>query len=266
MIKFIKMTALGNDFIMIDGREFSSSIFRNRAVELCNRNFGIGADGLIFVEPTEISNRFRMVIINSDGSEAEMCGNGIRCFALYVETVYGFTDFPLEVETLAGVRIIEKISDEYRVDMGAPIFIDRDLPSADRYTVKYNDISIIPVSMGNPHAVILLGDKELLLEEVGPLIENLPIFPKRTNVEFTDIINRDEINLRVWERGCGETLACGTGTCAAVVGAIIKGKLNNSVVAHLKGGDLKISWSGSPNDSVFMQGKAIALFHGEWIK
>lgn len=276
-IKFTKMQGTGNDFIMVNG-------FKNRIKKpfelcrkLCDRHFGIGGDGLIYVLPPENKNNdFKMRIFNSDGSEPEMCGNGIRCFAhfLYEQNIIKKTK--IRVETLAGLITpdIIKNEDNYsqvRVNMGKPKFKPEDIPiivEDERNYIKNYTISVAGrnfdiscVSMGNPHTIIFVENMEKYdIEKWGSLIEKNKKFPEKTNVEFIEILNKSELNMKVWERGAGITLACGTGASAAVVAGIKNELLNNNVLVHLPGGDLEIEWNG---EDVFMTGPATTVFTGE---
>jgi diaminopimelate epimerase len=264
-MKFTKMSALGNDFLIVDGTKYQPEKYQKLTKQLCDRHFGVGGDGFIFVLPSTGNCHYKMLIVNADGSIAEMCGNGVRCFALFVESRLGFNSWPLKVESDAGVISIEKRDDGFRVDMGEPKFESDSLPKTEdgKLSIKteQGNFDVTPISMGNPHAVIFSNNNSTsLVKEVGSKIEKSPPFPNRTNVEFMEVLSKTEINLRVWERGCGETLACGTGTCAAVVAGIKEGELESRVTAHLLGGDLLIEWSGK---SVFMSGKAQIIFEGE---
>ncbi|MFH1538677.1 MAG: diaminopimelate epimerase [bacterium] len=273
---FVKMHGLGNDFVLLGEAAKNPAALSRR---LCDRHFGIGADGLIFVTPSEGAD-FRMRIFNPDGSEPEMCGNGIRCAAkYYVERrMEGQRDgeFELSVETLAGKRLVtiarsadgqvEKVT----VDMGEPILEPREIPARmdgeralDRpLDVDGEQFTVSCVSMGNPHCIIF-GDsdpKTIDVPETGSKIENHPAFPNRTNVEFAWAKSREEVVVRVWERGAGETLACGTGACATAVAGGLTGRLGERVAVRLPGGALDIRWAGS--GPVFMTGPAVEVFSG----
>lgn len=271
-LEFTKMTALGNDFIMVDGSQYSLASLLSSVAFLCDRRLGVGGDGVIFILPAqEAENHYAMKIFNSDGSEAEMCGNGIRCFAKYVVERMGFIGDRINIETLCGVKVITMEDDLYRVDMGAPILTAKDIPVQSSTENAINEIITVDgtnytftaVSMGNPHAVIHLDEvTEKVVHSVGPQIETAAIFPEKTNVEFIRVINDGEIEMRVWERGCGETFACGTGACAAAVSGIVLKKHSTKVTVHLLGGDLAIEWSGNEKDSVFMTGPAQFVFDG----
>ena len=266
------MHGLGNDFVVVDA--VSRKVFFNKAQieKLSDRNWGIGFDQLLVVEPPTLPNMdFRYRIYNSDGSEVEHCGNGARCFAKFVLD-RGLTDKRIiNVETKRGVIQLRVMNDDLvTVDMGNPSFEPEDLPfTADRSDSLYNitagndDYFITPVSVGNPHAVIKVN--ELCDEEVattGALIECHERFPRNVNVGFMQVLNSEEINLRVYERGVGETQACGTGACAAVVAGIKHGWLSSKVTVHLRGGDLHIEWQGK-GTAILMTGPATKVFEGQ---
>ena len=278
-INFVKMHGLGNDFILIDCLYKSlgnSSFLSYLAKKLCNRNFGIGADGLILILPSSKAD-LRMGIFNYDGSEAQMCGNGIRCFAKYAYENKLVSKNKFTVETLAGIIIPElTISNNkilgVKVNMGIPKLRRRDIPMAgeDTPTVVDEILKINPeqifkiscVSMGNPHCIIFVDDvKSIPVDKIGPKIENHPLFPDKTNVEFIQVLNRKEINFRVWERGVGETLACGTGACASLVAGVLNKKTDRKATIHLPGGDLDILWAD--DEHVYMTGPAELVFRGE---
>jgi len=280
-INFVKMHGLGNDFILIDcfSKPLGDASFLSYlAKKLCNRNFGIGADGLILISPSSNAD-LKMRIFNSDGSEAQMCGNGIRCFAKYAYKNKLVSKIMFTVETLAGTITPEltfkgKEISGIKVNMGTPKLRRKDIPmiGEDTLTVVDETLKINPeqafkitcVSMGNPHCIIFVDDMQSIpTVEIGPKIENHPIFPEKTNVEFIQILNRKEINFRVWERGVGETLACGTGACAALVASVLNKKSERQAIIHLTGGDLDIEWM--ENGSVFMTGPAESVFKGEMI-
>jgi len=279
IINFVKMQGLGNDFILIDclNKLLDDKFFLSYSVKkLCNRNFGIGADGLILILPSSKAD-LQMRIFNFDGSEAEMCGNGIRCFAKYVYENKIVTKSKFIVETLAGIIIPEliiankKVSG-VKVDMGIPKLRRREIPmiGEDSPTIIDETLKINPgqifkvtcVSMGNPHCVIFTDDvKSIAVSKIGPQIENHSLFPERINVELIQILNKKEIDLRVWERGVGETLACGTGACAALVAAVLNKKTDREATIHLPGGNLDIQWSDDGH--VYMIGPAEVVFKGE---
>ena len=275
-INFTKMNGLGNDFIILDYSEYEKIKMNpsELALKLCNRNFSIGADGLIIVSDKTENADISWIFYNSDGSKAGMCGNGMRCFARYVHDKGIVTKDEFSVETLSGIKIPKIISeDEVRVNMGMPILETSKIPfdnEANDYTYITKDgkgFDLYAVSMGNPHAIIFVesNSREYALK-YGSEIEKDKLFKEKTNVEFAEVISRKEVILNVWERGCGITLACGTGACATVVAGILKGILDNEVIVHLPGGDLYIVWSGNSQDTkqnVFMTGKAEYSFYGE---
>ncbi len=272
-MEFTKMEALANDFVMVNAVNMTASrqsAIIARTAWLCDRRRGVGGDGVIFVLPSE-THDFRMRIFNSDGSEAEMCGNGIRCFSSFARHK-GLTDKnSLSIQTGAGTICTEAAGDKIRVDMGSPVLaapripvaqsegqvIDRELAVDDR------TFRITAVSMGNPHAVIFVDElTDELMFDWGERIERHPFFPNRVNVEFIRMRSAAEVDMRVFERGCGETWACGTGACAAAVAGILTGRHNNTVTIHLRGGDLIVSWDGNPEHSVFKTGPARIVFEG----
>ncbi len=281
-IDFVKMHGLGNDFILIDCLNKSlgdSSFLSYLAKKLCDRNFGIGADGLILILPSSKAD-LRMRIFNFDGSEAQMCGNGIRCFAKYAYENKLVSKNKFTVETLAGIITPELIFQDLKnkkifrikVNMGAPKLRRREIPmnGEDTPTVVDETLKINPVqtfkitcvSMGNPHCIIFVDDVQSIpVDEIGLKIENHSLFPEKTNVEFIQVVNRKEINFRVWERGVGETLACGTGACAALVASVLNKKTNREATIHLPGGDLDIQWADDGH--VYMTGPTELVFKGE---
>lgn len=274
-VNFTKMQGLGNDFIILDFEEYQkiNLPIDKLALRLCDRHFGIGADGLIVVNPNTKETDIGWLFYNSDGSMAQMCGNGIRCFAKYVFEKGYINKKEFSVETKAGT-IIPKILDNglVRVNMGNPILIPEKIPAKVDNNLNFKIIAqdkiftANAISMGNPHCVIITtGDTKELALKYGRDIEINEIFPQKTNVEFIKILAKDEINLDVWERGCGITLACGTGACASVVSGILNGLLDNKVKVNLPGGQLLIEWMGTINDTnynVFMSGKADFSFTG----
>lgn len=271
-LKFSKMHGLGNDFMVIDGVRQTVSLTPEQIRLLGNRQLGIGFDQLLLVEPArEAGHDFRYRIFNNDGGEVEQCGNGARCFAKFVRDQGLTGKSRIEVETARGVIAPEYLGDGLaRVDMGVPRFRPADLPFlADAEALTYSlplpegrcEIGI--ASMGNPHAVQRVDDVDAApVAEVGPAIESHPAFPQRVNAGFMQIVNRGEIRLRVYERGAGETLACGTGACAAVVCGIRQGLLDTCVTVHARGGDIVIEWAGE-GSPVIMTGPAVTVFQGE---
>lgn len=274
-INFTKMNGLGNDFVILDWEEYQKTELSpdKLALKLCNRNFSIGADGLIIVNPNTDIADISWIFYNSDGSVAQMCGNGMRCFSRYIYDKKILNKKEFSVETKAGIIIPEIISDtEVRVNMGQPVLEPEKIPCKTKtnlnitYSVNGKEFTLNTVSMGNPHCIIFVEkkSKELALR-YGSAIENDNLFPEKTNVEFVEILSKDEIIINVWERGCGITLACGTGACATTVAGILNGYLNNTVKANLPGGTLTIEWNGNPNDTkhnVYMTGRADYSFTG----
>ena len=274
-MKFTKMHGIGNDYVYVNCFEESVKNPAEVSKFVSDRHFGIGSDGLILISPSAIAD-FRMNIYNADGSQAEMCGNGIRCVAKYVYD-YGLTDkTEISVETLAGIKYLRlqvengKVAN-VEVNMGAPILEPKEIPVAVEESpvvnvpveVKGKIYHMTCVSMGNPHAIIFMKNvKDLDIAAIGPYFENHTVFPKRTNTEFVEVLDRNTVNMRVWERGSDETLACGTGACATTVACILNDKTENEVTVHLLGGDLKIRWDREANQ-VYMTGPAIVVFDGE---
>lgn len=274
-MKFTKMHGCGNDYVYVNLFEEQIENPAKVSIAVSDRHFGIGSDGLITIGASESAD-FRMRIYNADGSEAEMCGNGIRCVAKYVYD-HKLTDkTEITVETGAGVKTLQlTVEDDkvtlVRVDMGEPILTPDEIPvvaDGDRVVdepivVDDKEWRMTCVSMGNPHAVVFVDDvAHFELEKYGPLFENHVRFPKRTNTEFVQIISRNEAIMRVWERGSAETWACGTGTCATVMACILNGLTDNDVLVHLRGGDLRIVYDEKSNH-VFMTGPATEVFEGE---
>ena len=277
MIKFTKMQGLGNDYVYIDC--YSKSVDLRHISDLAkfvsNRHFGIGSDGIILICKSDIAD-FKMRMFNFDGSEAEMCGNGIRCVGKFVYDKGLTSKETIKIETLAGIKILKlNVKDgkveTVRVDMGEPILTPDEIPvKFDKEQVKGlkikavdREFSFTCVSMGNPHAVTSIGNtKEFEIEKYGPVLEIDEHFPKKSNIEFIEVIDKSHIKMRVWERGSGETLACGTGACAVAVACIINGFTNRNVNVELLGGTLQIEWDEETNH-VFMTGPAVTVFEGE---
>ena len=272
-VKFWEMHGLGNDYVVIDNRnaQISSADAAGLARKLCERRFSVGADGLLLVEASKVAD-VKMRIFNADGSEAEMCGNGIRCFAKYCYENSIAQKTELKVETLAGVKqtwltVHGNTVASVRVDMGAPTFERASIPMVgtgkfvdEALQVDGEQYNATCLSVGNPHCVIFVDNvTDFPVQVVGPKIENHKLFPKRTNAEFAQVLNSNELRLRVWERGCGETLACGTGTCAAVAAANILGKVSDKVTVHLLGGDLTVEYA----ERLFLSGAAEKVFEGK---
>lgn len=274
-MKFTKMQGLGNDYVYVNCFEEEIENPSELAVKVSDRHFGIGSDGLILIRPSEVAD-FRMTMFNADGSESEMCGNGIRCVGKYVYD-YGLTDkTEVSVETLAGIKYLKFLIKDGKVDMvtvnmGEPILKPELVPVVGEgdavidspIEVDGKEYKMTCVSMGNPHSVVFVDDVDNFpLHEVGPLFEHHKAFPRRVNAEFCQVIDRTHAKMRVWERGTGETLACGTGTCATAVACILNGKTEDEVTITLLGGDLIIRWDREKN-VIYMTGPARVVFDGE---
>ena len=270
-MKFTKMEGLGNDYVYVNCLEEQIADPSKTAIEVSDRHFGIGSDGLILIKPSDKADFF-MEMYNADGSQGKMCGNGIRCVGKFVYD-YGLTDkTEITVDTLAGIKYLSlnvenKAVKSVRVNMGKPEFTPALIPvKADgdgvidkEFIFGGNAYRITCVSMGNPHCITYMDDiKNLEIEKIGPVFENDSV-----NTEFVEVIDRDTLSMRVWERGSGETLACGTGACAVAVASILNGLCNDSVTVKLLGGDLKITWDREA-DVVYMEGPANIVFTGEW--
>ena len=265
MQKFEKWQGCGNDFIIINSVQTEKIAAEEKIIKLCDRHFGVGADGVIYVLPSEVAD-VRMRIFNADGSEAEMCGNGIRCFTKFL---LGENSGSLDVETGAGILTVQNEKNFVTVDMGEPILDAAKIPViskkekviAEPLEIDGETFKITCVSMGNPHCVIFVDDlSKINLEQLGKKFEHNKIFPRRTNTEFVEVLSRTELRMRVWERGSGITLACGTGTCATVVAANLNGLAEKTATVHLDGGDLKIEWR--EDNHVYMTGAAEKVFTG----
>lgn len=272
-MRFVKMHGLGNDFIMVNG--FTETLPEDLgalAKKICHRQLGIGADGLIVLSPTESTSIARFSIFNYDGSQAEMCGNGMRCAALFIKKEGITNDSEFSFDTLAGIvkpKIIDEKNGIVEVDMGEPRLKPSEIPAkfsghrvvAAPMLVHARMFYVTLVSMGNPHCVVFMDDIiDIPVEKIGPQIETNDHFPAKTNVEFVQLISDDRIMMRVWERGCGETLACGTGACAATVAAILNGYTKNKVEVVLRHGSLNIEWA--ENGHVYMTGPAKFVAEG----
>jgi diaminopimelate epimerase len=267
-IPFVKMQGLGNDFVLIDAIERKVELASGQITRLCDRRFGVGADQVLIIAPSEIAD-CRMRVFNADGGEVEMCGNGIRCLARYLVGRTLARDLKLRIETLAGVMTPTVEGERVTVDMGRPEFDSGKIPTTlagrivDREVTVGGEVRRITcLSMGNPHCVLYVDDLDRCpVAEVGPKIENDPLFPKRVNVEFVKVISGRLVAVRVWERGSGETMACGTGACAAAVAGCLTGKNGRDVAVRLPGGELRIQWR--TDDHVLMTGPAEEVFRGE---
>jgi len=274
---FAKMHGLGNDFVVVNGfsEHLDDSAVAKLARKICDRNFGVGGDGLVLVLPSESAD-FRMRMMNPDGSEAEMCGNGIRCAAKFAFERGITRANPVRVEALSGEMILDLITADgsvtaARADMGRPRLARADIPTTapgigpvigEPLSLDGRTLAITCVSMGNPHCVTFVDDAQSFpVQEIGPQIERHPYFPERTNAEFVEVASSKEIRMRVWERGAGETLACGTGACASVVASVLNNRTARAVTVHLDGGDLDIEWL--EDGPVMMTGPAVEVFVGE---
>ena len=276
MLKFTKMHGLGNDYVYMDAINQKIENREELAKYVSDRHFGIGSDGLILICESKVAD-FRMQMFNSDGTEAEMCGNGIRCVGKFVYDKKMTNKDIVTIETLAGIKTLKlTIKDgkveKARVDMGEPIFepskipvISKEMPVKNlKLKVEDKEFNFTAVSMGNPHAITFIDEdvKEFELEKYGKPVEINDAFPKRTNVEFINIVDRNNIKMRVWERGAGETLACGTGACASAVASVLNGYTDRNVNVELLGGTLEIEWN-EENNHVYMTGTATTVFEGE---
>ena len=278
VIEFSKYQGLGNDFILIDNRHTAKPIITpEQAIAICDRHFGIGGDGVIFALPGKADTDYTMRIYNSDGSEPEMCGNGIRCLAKFIADLEGNTEVnkSYKIDTLAGL-IVPKLEEngDVTVDMGEPELTASKIPTtltgvegkviAQPLKVAERTWLVTTVSMGNPHCITFVEDSEAIaLEQIGPLFEHHPVFPQRTNTEFIEVVKPDYVKMRVWERGAGITLACGTGACASVVAGVLNHQCDRSCTVELPGGCLQINWSAADN-RVYMTGPATKVFQGQY--
>lgn len=277
---FFKMQGLGNDYVYIDCINGKEPIdIKNLTNRLSNRHFGVGSDGLILLCRSKAAD-LKMRMFNSDGSEAQMCGNGIRCVAKLAYELGLICEEITTIETLSGIKtlklnIVNGKVKTVEVDMGAPILEATKIPVSSsakiedkkvkaEVKVKNKKIELTCVSMGNPHAVTFVNNiKNFKVAEYGPILENADIFPEKANIEFVEVVDKNNIKMRVWERGSGETLACGTGACSSVVASSLNGYTDRKVNVQLLGGNLEIEWK--PNNHVHMTGPAVTVFKGEWI-
>ncbi len=277
---FFKMQGLGNDYVYIDCINGKEPIdIKNLTNRLSNRHFGVGSDGLILLCKSKAAD-LKMRMFNSDGSEAQMCGNGIRCVAKLAYELGLICEEITTIETLSGIKtlklnIVNGKVKTVEVDMGAPILEATKIPVSSsakiedkkvkaEVKVKNKKIELTCVSMGNPHAVTFVNNiKNFKVAEYGPILENADIFPEKANIEFVEVVDKNNIKMRVWERGSGETLACGTGACSSVVASSLNGYTGRKVNVQLLGGNLEIEWK--PNNHVHMTGPAVTVFKGEWI-
>lgn len=278
-MKFCKMHGAGNDFVVVNGfdEKLEDVDIADLSRRVCDRHLGIGSDGLILVLPSRTAS-FRMRMLNPDGSEAEMCGNGIRCFGKYVYDYALTRETSITVETLAGVKEL-KLSAKggrvqtVRVDMGSPelrrAYVPMKGPGADEQVVSQpirvggRKLEVTCLSMGNPHCVVFVDNLDIFpVAKVGPEVEHHPLFPQRTNVPFVQVISHSAVKARVWERGAGETLACGTGACASAIASALNDRTGRKVQVQLAGGTLAIDWTG--DNRVLMEGPAEEVFVGEY--
>ncbi|MDO4523939.1 MAG: diaminopimelate epimerase [Bacteroidales bacterium] len=274
-MKFTKMHGISNDYIYINGATEKIYNPSDVAIKLSDRHTGIGSDGIVMILPSKTCD-FRMRMFNSDGSEAEMCGNASRCVGKYVYDKGLTKKTKVSLETLAGKKIlnlhvVDGKVDMVTVDMGEPILRGTDIPTifdlptvvSQPIVVSGKKILTTCVSMGNPHSVVYVDDVDSLdLEKIGPSYESHPAFPHRTNTEFVEVISRNEVKMRVWERGAGETMACGTGACAVAVASVLNGFTDRDVRVKLRGGDLQIKWDDDDNH-VYMTGPATTVYEGD---
>lgn len=280
-IKFVKMEGCGNDYVYINGADYKDIKDRSKLAKLVSdRHFGIGSDGLIFINPSPVSEAdFEMEMYNSDGTQSQMCGNGVRCVAKFVcdEGLWDDNKDSVKIYTKAGIKAISLVRNKKgvvtsaRVNMGSPILKPEDVPTKLEGTLMQDlcvdgvDYKVSCVSMGNPHCVTYIEDVQNFdLDRIGKMFESHQMFPERINAEFVKVIDRQNIEMRVYERGAAETWACGTGACAVAVATILNGMCDNQVTVHLRGGDLFIEWSGNENDPVFMTGPATRVFKGTY--
>jgi len=286
-MRFTKVQGLGNDFLIVDGlrEQLDLTQIEQATPQICDRHFGVGGDGVLLLLPSTKAN-YLMRLINSDGSEAEMCGNGIRCFGKYIYDTGLHPSEELAIETLAGIQYLQLNAtngkvESVRVDMGEPRLQPEEIPTtlagncelqiancklrmvrAAPLEVDGRSFAVTCVSTGNPHCVIFLDDvSEFPFKEMGPKIEHHPAFPKRTNVHFVQVMSRTEVNVKVWERGAGATLACGTGACAVLVAGVLNERTERKATVYLPGGPLEIEWTD--NNHVFMTGPATIVYEGE---
>ena len=278
MIKFTKMQGLGNDYVYIDAINQDIEKESELALFVSDRHYGIGSDGLILICRSKIAD-FKMKMFNPDGSEAEMCGNGIRCVGKFVYDNKLTTKTNLKIETLAGIKtLILNTKDDkvetVKVDMGEPILEPKEIPVISKenpvknlkLTVNEKEFKFSCVSMGNPHAITVIDDTQNFdVEKYGKEVEINKVFPNKTNVEFIQLIDKNNIKMRVWERGAGETLACGTGACASVVACVLNELTSRKVNVELLGGTLKIEWNEEDNH-IYMTGPAVTVFEGNFEK
>lgn len=274
-MKFTKMQGIGNDYVYVNCFTEKVENPSQVAVRVSDRHFGIGSDGLILIKPSDVAD-FEMEMYNADGSQGAMCGNGIRCVAKYVYDYHLTDKTSISVNTKSGIKYLDLTVEngkvkEVKVNMGAPVLKTAEIPMiyskeqviAQPLNINQNLYEVTAVSMGNPHVIVYMEDvKNLKIEEVGPYFEKSSVFPESVNTEFVRVIDRNTVEMRVWERGSGETLACGTGACAVAVACVLNGYTEEQVTVKLLGGDLKIFWDREAN-LVYMTGPAEVVFDGE---
>ncbi len=274
-MKFTKMQGIGNDYVYVNCFKEQIENPSQAAIKVSDRHFGVGSDGLILIKPSDVAD-FEMEMYNADGSQGAMCGNGIRCVAKYVYDYHLTDKTSISVNTKSGIKYLDlTVEDgkvkEVKVNMGAPILNTAEIPMiygkeqviAQPLNINQNLYEVTAVSMGNPHVIVYMEDvKNLKIEEVGPYFEKSSVFPESVNTEFVRVIDRNTVEMRVWERGSGETLACGTGACAVAVACVLNGYTEDQVTVKLLGGDLKIFWDREAN-LVYMTGPAEVVFDGE---
>lgn len=274
-MKFTKMQGIGNDYVYVNCFTEKVENPSQVAVRVSDRHFGIGSDGLILIKPSDVAD-FEMEMYNADGSQGAMCGNGIRCVAKYVYDYHLTDKTSISVNTKSGIKYLDLTVEngkvkEVKVNMGAPVLKTAEIPMiyskeqviAQPLNINQNLYEVTAVSMGNPHVIVYMNDvKNLKIEEVGPYFEKSSVFPESVNTEFVRVIDRNTVEMRVWERGSGETLACGTGACAVAVACVLNGYTEDQVTVKLLGGDLKIFWDREA-DLVYMTGPAEVVFDGE---
>ena len=275
MIRFTKMHGAGNDYIYINAIDSCPANLPELSNEMSDRHKGVGSDGVVLIMPSDKAD-FWMRMFNADGSEGEMCGNASRCVANYVYDKGLTSKRKITLETLAGIKVLEitKVVDEkvreVKVDMGEPSFAPENIPTKSNCEVidmpistSLGTLNLTAVGTGNPHGVVIMDSvSDLDIDSIGPEIQNNELFPRKANIEFVRIINRNEIEMRVYERGSGETMACGTGACASVVATSRLGLTDRRATVHLKGGDLQIHWA--ENNHIYMTGEAATVFEGEY--
>ncbi len=276
-MQFTKMHGCGNDYIYINGFQNNVVDPSQLAIQMSNRNFGVGSDGLVLILPSDKAD-FRMRMFNSDGSESEMCGNAIRCIGKYVYDKKMTDRLTVTIDTMAGVKELKLTQSggyvqQVQVDMGEPILNPDLIPvmssnspvMGEMITLQDHSYTFTCVSMGNPHAITFVDSVETFpVELIGSQVEKLPLFPNKTNVEFVEVVDTSTLKMRVWERGTGETLACGTGACASLVAAVLNNRSNRKATLKLLGGSLLIEWNEATNH-IFMTGPAATVFEGDWL-